>query len=202
MDLTSSASVQGFFVGLGLLISWLYESLHAAHRRFSLRSDPRSLVIWSPTKPKFRIAKEGRDGSARLILPICARTEVFVALLPTSTTSPRVAERKYQRSLLQAITDNAQTSIFLMDEVGRGLFVNPAAEEMTGYSASELIGNRLSQVIHRSPDPQTLHSNGDLPLLGHGASIEPVRNQTDIFVHRDGRAYPVLWNARAVFRDG
>lgn len=30
--------------------------------------------------------------------------------------------------------------------------------------------------------------------------VEP-RNQTDIFVHRLGRAYPVLWNARSVYRD-
>jgi PAS domain S-box-containing protein len=127
----------------------------------------------------------------------------FVAHVNDITARRRAEdELKYQRSLLQAITDNAQTSIFLMDEAGRGLFVNPAAEEMTGYSASELIGNRLAQVIHRSQDPQSLHSDGDCPLLRHGADIQPVRNQTDIFVHRDGHAYPVLWNARAVFRDG
>jgi PAS domain S-box-containing protein len=131
------------------------------------------------------------------------RVRGFVAHVNDITARRRAEdELKYQRSLLQAITDNAQTSIFLMDEEGRGLFVNPAAEEMTGYSASELIGNRLSQVIHRSQDPQSLHSNGYSPLWGRGVYVEPVRNQTDIFVHRDGRAYPVLWNARAVFRDG
>lgn len=127
----------------------------------------------------------------------------FVAHVNDITARRRAEdELKYQRSLLQAITDNAQTSIFLIDEQGRGLFVNPAAEEMTGYPASELIGKRLHQVIHRSQDIQSLHRDGNCPLLGHGMSSESVRNQTDIFVHRDGRTYPVRWNARAVLRDG
>jgi len=206
------------------LINRAYETWFGAERGEMIGREMREVIgeaAWEAILPQVDSVLAGnlvtyeaqvpyRNGGTRWISAtytpdLCKDGKVrgFVAHVNDITARHRAEdELKYQRSLLQAITDNAQTSIFLMDEEGRGLFVNPAAEEMTGYSASELLGNRLSQVIHRSPDPQALYSSGDCPLLGYGAPIEPVRNQTDVFVHRDGRVYPVLWNARTVFRDG
>ncbi|HBJ39078.1 MAG TPA: hypothetical protein DDZ51_30900 [Planctomycetaceae bacterium] len=206
------------------LINRAYETWFGQKRDEMLGREMREVIgeaAWEAILPQVTSALSGnlvtyeaqvpyRNGGTRWISAtytpdLCkdGRVRGFVAHV-NDITARRQAEDelKYQRSLLQAITDNAQTSIFLMDDEGRGLFVNPAAEEMTGYGENELIGNRLSQVIHRSQTPQSLHQNGDCPLLGHGASIEPIRNQTDRFVHRDGHTYPVLWNARSVFRDG
>lgn len=127
----------------------------------------------------------------------------FVAHVNDITARHRAEEElNYQRSLLQAITDNAQTSIFLIGEDGRTLFVNPAAEAMTGYCADELIGRYFCEVIQCVSPTHPDELRHGRPALGQGAYAEPIRNQADLLIHRDGHSYPVRWNARSVYRDG
>lgn len=136
----------------------------------------------------------GEDGTVR----------GFVAHVNDITARRQAEEElKYQRSLLQAITNNAQTSIFLIDEDGHVLFTNPAAEEMTGYSQAEMAGNVLHRFVHPTHHPDGRPYLIDECPVRIGVSQQPsLRNQEDLFVHRDGHFYPVRWNARSVLRDG
>lgn len=53
----------------------------------------------------------------------------------------RTAELAAQSRRLQAILDSAGEGIQIMDRDGRVLYVNPAAERLTGFTAAEVVGH-------------------------------------------------------------
>jgi PAS domain S-box-containing protein len=112
------------------------------------------------------------------------------------------AELSYQRSLLKTITDNAQTGILMMSPEGVGLFANPAAEEITGYSRNELVGRVLHDVIHHTRPDGSHYPIDECPLDRAMPLQADVRSHEDVFVHKSGYLYPVRCNARPIFRDG
>ena len=54
-------------------------------------------------------------------------------------TENKQAEEALRRQLqlTEAITNNAAAALFIMDEQQRCAFMNPAAEELTGFSLAE-----------------------------------------------------------------
>src|SRR5690606_33040257 len=129
---------------------------------------------------------------------------VGVGAIIQEITEQRRAEDElaYQRSLLQAITDNAQTCLFLIDTRGRGLFINPAAEEVTGYTKDEFIGTAVHDLVHPVHPDGSPYPAQDCPLhtaLGFGDTL---RGHEDVFLHKDGRLFPVRCNAQPVIRNG
>ena len=53
-----------------------------------------------------------------------------------------------EKERYHAVTENTAEAIFLTDEHGRVTFANPAAEQIFGWSQSELSGRTLHEVIH------------------------------------------------------
>jgi PAS domain-containing protein len=80
--------------------------------------------------------------------------------LTTLETNNDITERKraeegrrYNTQLLRTMTDNASSMLFMVDAAGLTTFVNPAVERITGYQATELIGQVVHDKIHHSyPD--------------------------------------------------
>lgn len=70
----------------------------------------------------------------------------------------RTAEKQLQETerRLNAVLDNASVSIFLMDDRQQCVYMNAAAEKLTGYTLGEAQGRTLHDVIH--------HTAGRLPL--------------------------------------
>src|SRR5260370_23263760 len=92
----------------------------------------------------------------------------------------------YQLELNQNITEHSADSIFLMDEQERITFANPEAQRVFGYTAAELLGQHLHQVIHHRcgdgcPSPTSL---GRLETLSQ--SDRAVGGHEDCFFHKDG----------------
>lgn len=98
---------------------------------------------------------------------------------------------------LKAILDNATVAIFLMDDRQHCVFMNAAAEQLTGYRLEDTQGRPLHDVIHHTrPD------GSPFPL--EECAIDrafPENNQQqgeEVFVHRTGRFYPVAFTASPV----
>jgi PAS domain S-box-containing protein len=103
------------------------------------------------------------------------------------------------RRRLEAVLDNATVAIFLMDDRQHCVFMNRAAEELTGYSFVEVaaLDRPLHDIIHHSyPDGR--------PFPLHECAIDrafPEYNRMqgeEVFVHKDGRFYPVGFTASPV----
>jgi PAS domain S-box-containing protein len=112
------------------------------------------------------------------------------------------AELEYQRSLLEAVAENAQTGILMMDHQGRGLFANSAAEKITGFSRAELVGQVLHDLVHHSHPDGRPYPIEECPLDSALPQQAVVVGHEDMFIHKAGHFFPVRCNARPVMRNG
>jgi PAS domain S-box-containing protein len=121
------------------------------------------------------------------------------------STVLRDARRRKQREAalreserrLQAVLDNASGAIFLMNERQQCVYMNVAAERLTGYTLDETQGRALHDIVHHTrPDGR--------PYPRHECPIDralPANNQErgeEIFVHKDGHFYPVAFTASPI----
>ncbi|KQP07288.1 histidine kinase [Methylobacterium sp. Leaf99] len=103
---------------------------------------------------------------------------------------------------LNAVLNNASVSIFLMDDRQHCIYMNRAAEQLTGYTLAEVLARDcpLHDIVHHTyPDgrpfplaecaidrafPQNNHERGE-----------------EVFVHADGHFYPVGFTASPIRDD-
>jgi len=92
-------------------------------------------------------------------------------------------------------------AVFLMDERQHCVFMNKAAETLTGYKFHETTGRPLHEVIHH-----TYPDGSPFPLSECAIDRAfPERAGTqgeEIFVHKDGSFYPVAFTASPIRDDG
>lgn len=104
--------------------------------------------------------------------------------------------------LKQTITDNATAALFMMDERGYCTFMNPAAEEMTGYTFEEIREKPLHNMIHyMHPDgsPYPLH---ECPIDRALPTNNDIRAHEDVFIRKDGSFFNVTCAARPILVNG
>lgn len=96
-----------------------------------------------------------------------------------------------QERQLRLITDAAQEGIYTVDLQGEVVFVNPAAEKILGYSASELIGQDSHRLLHHSHADGSEYPAEDckvrLAALQGGSALIG----DEVFWRKDGTCFPV-----------
>ena len=101
----------------------------------------------------------------------------------------------------KAICENATAALFVIDASQNCIYANPAAEVLTGFNASDLIGRRLHDVIHHTYPDGTNFPIAECRL--DRALPTGVREQgEDVFVHADGSFYPVAYTASPIVEEG
>jgi PAS domain S-box-containing protein len=100
---------------------------------------------------------------------------------------------------LEAVLRNASVAIFLMDDRQHCVFMNHAAEQLTGWQLEEVraLDRPLHDIVHHSyPDGRPF------PLIECAIDRAfPEHNQAqgeEVFVHRDGHFYPVAFTASPI----
>ncbi|MBD2153555.1 PAS domain S-box protein [Leptolyngbya sp. FACHB-16] len=105
----------------------------------------------------------------------------------------------YKRQL-EVVCNNATLALFIMDERQECVYMNPAAEALTGYSLSETRGRALHDVIHHTRPDGRPYPLCECPI----DQAFPQNNQEqgeEVFVHKDGHFYPVAYTASPI-REG
>jgi PAS domain S-box-containing protein len=122
-----------------------------------------------------------------------------VAVALTDVTERARVEKRLKQTTqrLDAILDNTQMAIFLMDERQHCVFMNAAAEALTGYTLAETQDRTLHDLIHHTrPD------GAPFPIeeCAIDRAFPENNNQTgeEVFVHKDGHFYPVAFTASPV----
>ena len=125
---------------------------------------------------------------------------VFYAAIQDTTARHQIeADLRNVSGRLDAILDNTTMAVFLMDERQHCVFMNKAAEKLTGYTIAETAGRPLHDVIHHSyPDgsPFPLSECAIDRALPERSGMQG----EEVFVHKDGSFYPVAFTA-SPFRD-
>jgi len=111
------------------------------------------------------------------------------------------ADLRRQFQLTEAITNNAAVALFIADERQHCVFMNPAAEKLTGFTLAEIAGRPLHDVVHHTRPDGSRYPIEECPIN----RAFPGNNQEqgeDVFVHKDGHFYEVAFTASPVREDG
>lgn len=105
------------------------------------------------------------------------------------------------RRLFEAVCNNATGAIFLMNERQHCVYMNPAAEVLTGYTLAETHGRPLHEVVHHTRLDGSRYPLAECPI--DRAFPERMRMQgEEVFVHKDGHFYPVAYTASPIHEKG
>jgi len=139
-----------------------------------------------------RAARQRADAHAAAALRRGAELE---QQMENRTRAEQALHDQYQ--LMQGIADNATAALCMTDAAGRCTYINPAAQELLGYSFLQLRGRALHDVLH------TEHDAGEPPCpLGSGAPHRALRAHADTIRRADGMSIPVLCAMTPIRRDG
>ncbi|HZH51782.1 MAG TPA: PAS domain S-box protein [Microvirga sp.] len=114
------------------------------------------------------------------------------------TERKRIEEQLAETSRrLDAILNNTQMAVFMMDDRQQCVYMNRAAEDLTGYTLAEVQGRPLHDAIHHTRPDGTPYPLCDCPI----DQALPENNQEqgeEVFVHKDGSFYPVAFTASPI----
>lgn len=118
---------------------------------------------------------------------------MWMALMALRRREQRLDE---QLRLNKSITDNATTALFILDEGQQCVFMNPAAEQLTGFTFAEVRerGGALHDIVHLTLPDGSPHSLCDCPIVRAFRTRNQMKGE-EVFVHRDGHSYPVEFSA-------
>ncbi|WP_316436175.1 PAS domain S-box protein [Leptolyngbya sp. NK1-12] len=106
----------------------------------------------------------------------------------------------FYKRLLEVICNNATLALFIMDEHQQCIYMNPAAETLTGYRLDETKGRTLHDVIHHTRPDGRPYPLCECPI----DRAFPQNNQEqgeEVFIHKDGHFYPVAYTASPIRED-
>lgn len=91
--------------------------------------------------------------------------------------------------------------IYGLDAQGRAIFINPAAEVMTGWSSVELLGKNIHQFHHHSYSNGETYPACDCKIFN--TAIDGISRQVsgEVFWRKDGSSFPVEYTTQAVFKN-
>ena len=95
---------------------------------------------------------------------------------------------------LQAILDSVALPVWVVDHSGSVLLANPAALAAIGYELSELVGRNGHETVHYKHPDGSPYPAEDCPVLQPIRTGEPLHNDEDWFVRRDGTMFPVSYS--------
>ncbi|WP_229958853.1 CHASE domain-containing protein [Pontibacter silvestris] len=142
----------------------------------------------------------GKSGDIELPYFILAGGFIIAMLMFFVTWS--LSNTRHSNHLKQTITDNATAALFIIDSKGYCTFMNPAAEEMTGYTFEEMQQGKLHDMIHHShPDGSPYHAD-QCPIRTSLAISKPQRAYEDVFVRKDGSFFNVSCAVQPIQESG
>ena len=138
------------------------------------------------------------DGS---VSPITSDSVLWIA---RDITERKLAENqlRLQLDFTEAITISLGEGVYALDQHGRLIFMNLAAERALGWTRSELLGQSMHEIIHFQHADGRLRSADECPLLGVLRSGEAIEVESDVFTRKDGSTFPVSYSSSPIITRG
>jgi PAS domain S-box-containing protein len=151
---------------------------------------------------EFQTESVARPGRWLEVRAFPTRHGVGVAFKDESERRRTAEDLRYQLDLTRSFTDNTAEALFLMDEEGRVSFMNPAAERMFGFSAEEMMGQVLHDLLHHHHPDGRPFPMAECPLGRVFENGQGLKLHDDVFFRKDGSPIPVACSNTPVFKDG
>lgn len=136
-------------------------------------------------------SREGRRWFRLMVTPVSGIRSAGAVVIHVDVTERKISEEhlREERARLAGLFDAAMDAIVTVDESQVIVRVNPAAEAMFGYAASQILGQPLGRLIperfgaSHAEDVTAFGVNGSSRRMGSLGSVWGVRS--------DGREFPV-----------
>lgn len=102
----------------------------------------------------------------------------------------------------QLILSAAGEGIYGVDAEGRTTFVNPAAEDMLGWTADEIVGKEIHSLIHHSHESGCHYPSQDCPIYAAFCDGVVHRVVDEVFWHKNGTPIPVEYTSTPIKDNG
>ena len=103
--------------------------------------------------------------------------------------------------LWQQVVEQLAMAVAVVDQAGRVVAVNPAAERLLGRPAAAMYGQDLHDLCHRDPGGARIPRER-CPLLRALVEGRPARGNDDSCLRGDGRLVPVSWSVSPLSQGG
>lgn len=124
-------------------------------------------------------------------------------LLIAGLREQKLAEQlRRQLAFTTAITTSLGEGVYVLDTTGRCTFVNPAAEQMLGWTGAELREQNISVVFPLQAAQPTSSDMLPAMLLSVLRFGITQRDEEALFVHRNGGSFPTAYSAAPIITDG
>jgi len=126
-----------------------------------------------------------------------------VLVISTNISTIKRAEEDLalQKQLLETVTQNTAHGLFMMDGEDRTIYMNEAAEQMTGFRFEELKGKVLHDAVHHTR-PDGRHFPIHECPIGQALAAQNRVNGEEVFVTKDNKFFPVAYTASPIIVDG
>lgn len=116
----------------------------------------------------------------------------------------RVREERLraEEARCRLLLDSASEGVYAVDRDGRCTFINAAGARMLGYSAEDLLGGPLHELIHHSRPDGTPHPKFECPISEVLKTGRACRAEDEVFWRRDGTPVPVGYGASPILERG
>jgi PAS domain S-box-containing protein len=124
-------------------------------------------------------------------------------LLMAGLREQELAEQlKHQLAFINAITNSLGEGVYALDRAGRLTFVNPAAEQLLGWTEAELLGTDAHAVIHMASANGVRIVPEDVALQARMHSSTTYRDDDAVLTRRVGAMFPAAYSAAPIVADG
>jgi len=96
----------------------------------------------------------------------------------------------------------AGEGIYGVDAAGITTFVNPAAEQMLGWRADDLVGRGMHQTVHHSHADGSCYADDDCPIYAAFREGAVQRRDDEVFWRKDGCCFPVEYTSTPIVDRG
>ena len=100
------------------------------------------------------------------------------------------------------IVQSSADGLYGVDTRGNITFINPAACELLGYTAEEVIGRNGHALFHHSKLDGTVYPVAECPSHNALKLGQKVRVDNEVYWHADGHAVPVMYAIHPIVQDG
>ncbi|WP_105189526.1 sigma-54 interaction domain-containing protein [Pseudoalteromonas sp. T1lg48] len=99
------------------------------------------------------------------------------------------------------LLDAAGEGIYGFDLSGNAVFINPAAERMTGWQADELLGKKIHQFHHHSHADGSEYPADQCPIYRTMFDGQTRQVSNEVFWRKDGSQFPVEYTSTPIYKD-
>ncbi len=118
-------------------------------------------------------------------------------------TDRKLAEQRLESRnvLISTITNNTFQAIMMMNEKQVCTYMNPAAEQITGYTLAEVQEKPLHYYVHHTR-PDGTHFPIEECAIDRALPTKSQTQGEDVFIHKNGQFYPVAFVASPIIENG